>query len=173
MCPREEWGQKLLLLFSGQEELRKHLDRVVFYDLKKWAQCSHPTFLDVFQVRTCLPPPSLPHGVLGPFPSTWPGEGDDGQVAGHSCSQDGRLGGGRAPGIEASESEGPGAGLLGISSGEGSLPGMSQPTVLLGPQVGRALGSLSGDALGRERSPIGVKDVQPRRRRGHQRVWWW
>lgn len=87
-----------------------------------------------------------------------------------------RVGGPVEGGLRASKHQsprGPRAGLLGMSSGEGPLPGMSQLTVLLGPQVGPALGSLSGDALGRGWSPTGVKDVQPRRRRGHQRVWWW
>ncbi|XP_044085779.1 uncharacterized protein LOC122893059 isoform X2 [Neovison vison] len=46
------WMSQMQQMLVGliQEELRKHLDRVVFYDLKKWAQCSHPTFLDVFQL---------------------------------------------------------------------------------------------------------------------------
>lgn len=88
-------------------------------------------------------------------------------------SRDGQHGGG---GLRASKHQslrGARAGLPGVSSGEGSLPGMSQLLGLLGPQVGAALGPLSGDALGRGWSPIGVKDVRPRRRRGHQRVWWW
>ncbi|XP_032201280.1 uncharacterized protein LOC116591933 isoform X7 [Mustela erminea] len=46
------WMSQMQQMLVGliQEELRKHLDRVLFYDLKKWAQCSHPTFLDVFQL---------------------------------------------------------------------------------------------------------------------------
>lgn len=46
------WMSQMQQMLVGliQEELRKHLDRVLFYDLKKWAQCSHPMFLDVFQL---------------------------------------------------------------------------------------------------------------------------
>ncbi|XP_077910377.1 uncharacterized protein LOC118540371 isoform X1 [Halichoerus grypus] len=33
-----------------QEELEKRLERVLIWDRKKWAQCSHPTFLEIFQL---------------------------------------------------------------------------------------------------------------------------
>lgn len=108
VCPREErgWREKLLLLFSGQEKLRNHLDRVLCCDLNKRAQGSLPAFLEVLQVRTCLHPPSLPLGVLGPFLSTWPGEGGW-LTGGGALEQQGWAARWRgAPGIEASESEG-------------------------------------------------------------------
>ncbi|VCW48786.1 unnamed protein product [Gulo gulo] len=102
------WMSQVQQMLVGliQEMLRKRLDRVLVYDLKESAQCSYPRFLDVFQVRTCLHPPSLPHGGLGPFLRTWPGEGGWLTGGGALLQQGWVARGGRAPGIEASDSEG-------------------------------------------------------------------